>query len=64
MTLASRLVDVVSAIGADIKSLRARLAAVEGGAGGVDSPVSAINVATSLIRTQKVMAQMALRGQL
>ena len=63
MTLASRLLAVVSAIGADIKGLRMRLAAVEGGAGGIDSPVSAINAAASLIHTQKVMAQISLRGQ-
>ena len=62
MELASRLLEVVSAIGVDIKNLRLRLANVESAPG--NSPTSAINAATSLIQTQKVMAQMALRGQL
>ena len=61
MTLANRLLDLVAVIGADIKSLRARLANVENTP--ANSPVSTINAATRLIHTQKIMAQMIARGQ-
>lgn len=63
MTLASRLADLVSAVGADIKSLRTRLAAVEGGTGSTGSTICVINAATRLIQTQKITMQMASRGQ-
>lgn len=61
MTLASRLADVMRAVGADIKSLRARLAVVEDAP--ANSPVPVINGATRLIQTQKIAAQMVLEGQ-
>ena len=63
MTLASLLRDVLIAIGTDIKGIRARLAAVEGGAG-MDPSMAIVNAATRLIQTQRITAQIVLRSTL
>lgn len=63
MTLASRLVDFISAVGADIKSLQGRLTTVESGTGSVASTTCVVNAATRLVQTQCALAQMALTGQ-
>ena len=63
MTLASRLVDLVSAIGADIKNLQGRLTTVENGTGTTASTICVVNAATRLIQTQRALAQLVLTGQ-
>ena len=60
MSLTGRIAEVIAAIGADIKGLGARLAAVEGGS---SSPVPTINAATRLIQTQRIVARQVLEGQ-
>ena len=63
MTLADRLSLLVSAIGVDIKSLRGRMTAIESST--VSDPyMPIVNAATRLIQTQRITAQIVLRGQL
>ena len=61
MTFSSRVIEVVSAIGADIKAIQLRLTSVE-----TYSPplISKINDAARLIQTQRITAQIVLRGQI
>lgn len=61
MSLTSRISQVIAIIAEDIKGLGVRLSAVEGGS---SSSVPMINAATRLIQTQRITAQIVLRGKL
>jgi len=60
MSLTGRIVQVITAIGVDIKGLMVRLVEVENGP---HSPLAMINTAARLIQTQRIVAQLVLRGQ-